>query len=250
MSRVTRWWMFGLLFLLSMGGTAWVKWVDPYPSPGGLAVLSILLGVTAAGWVYLLLRRKSSRWPACGALAVVLILVWWSPLRLLVQGHPTGNADLYLRPTVEKGAVEYYWKPTDMTFRMPATGWRVFDEMPGVLAFCYKEESVPRLIFRHDPMYCYSTKSWEEFRDIQVKGQQEVFGNQGGLEVSEIGINRSPGVKMLGSTSDTFLQVCTFQLGSIGYGSLFGAWRKDAREEEARAIDEGMNFFITTVRSR
>lgn len=250
MSRVTKCWLLGVLFLLSLGCVAWVKWGDPYPSPGGLAALSTLLGLTSAGWVYLLLRRKSSRWPGYGAGFVLLLLVWWSPLRLLVQGCPTENADLYLRATVEKGSVEYYWKPTDMTFRMPATRWEPYFEMPGVLAFCYNGHPVPRVIFRNDPMYCYETSTWEEFRELQLRSQKEAFGNQDGVEVRDMEINQAPGMLIVRSHLSTTVKIFSFQLGPHGYGGLLGGRNNEDSDEDIKAINEAMDSFVSTVRSR
>lgn len=250
MSGVNRWRTLGSFSLFPLGCWVWVKWVDPYPSQGGLAVLSIFLGIGVGGLVHQLLRRHRSRWSGYVALLVFLVLLFWSPLPWPVQGHPTSVAGLFLRRDSEEGFAAYYWKPTDMTFRMPARDWRPFDEMEGVLAFCYKDEMVPALIFRNDPFNSDATSSWKEYSEFWTKTLSEQFGDRKGVEVRDIQINQAAGTQWRRSMQKNVLQFYCFQLGANGCGYLSGGWDKDGADERAKAVQEGMSCFASTVSSR
>lgn len=118
---------FGAVFVVVMLGIAIVI---PYPTAFQLLVFRITLALAAGGVCAMLPGFLSVTIPAYvragGSLAAFVIVFFFNPATLTLQGAPTDTPGLFTESTGEDARlVDYYWKQADLTFRFPKEGWTI-----------------------------------------------------------------------------------------------------------------------------
>lgn len=102
----------------------------PYPTDFQLLTFRITLALAAGGITAMLpgfLSVEISNYiRAGGALASFVVIYFFNPAMLTVQGAPTLVSGLFVKQlSEEKGLVEYYWRQADLRFRFPAEKWTI-----------------------------------------------------------------------------------------------------------------------------
>lgn len=118
---------FGVIFISVMLAIAILM---PYPSPFQLLTFRVTLALAAGGVAAMIpgfLRVElSNHIRAGGALAAAVMVYFFNPAVLTVQGTPTQLPGLFVEATKEDAKlVEYFWKQGGVRFRFPKEGWKI-----------------------------------------------------------------------------------------------------------------------------
>jgi hypothetical protein len=118
---------FGVIFIVVMLVIAVFL---PYPTAFQLFTFRITLALAAGGVAAMLpgfiTVTVSSYIRSSGALAGFVIIYFFNPATLIVQGEATNVNGLFVKQlSEEKGLVEYYWKQGDLKFRFPTNNWTI-----------------------------------------------------------------------------------------------------------------------------
>ena len=118
---------FGVVFISAMLAIAIAI---PYPTAFQLLTFRVTLALAAGGVAAMLpgfLSVNVSNYVrAGGALAAFVVIYFFNPAELTVQGTPTDTPGLFVEATDEdQKSVAYYWKQADLSFRFPRDGWQI-----------------------------------------------------------------------------------------------------------------------------
>lgn len=176
---------FGVIFIIVMLAIAIFL---PYPSTFQLFAFRITLALAAGGIAAMLpgflVVQVSNYLRAGGALAAFVVIYFFNPATLGIQGRATEITGLFVKQlSEEKGLVEYFWKQADLKFRFPATDWNISSKAAeaglGDLTLQYANEKDAQIQMHVSVLDDKYREKWDEFKKNTInlwKGTIEQFG--------------------------------------------------------------------------
>jgi len=195
---------FGVVFIVVM---LVIAVAIPYPSSFQLLVFRVTLAFAAGGLAAMLpgflTVSVSTYIRAGGALAGVVMIYFFNPAALTVQGTPTSASGVFVKKIGEDNSqAEYYWKQADLSFRFPKDGWTISTKAAeaglGDMTLQHesgKDAQIQLHVSVLDEKY---REIWEQFRENTIDTWKGTISQFGPFESDEVFVDGRSGFEIEG----------------------------------------------------